>query len=353
MFNALLNLYQSHSSNTPLERFTTEAFCGVLRSDSALLESFLRKFAGIENETGFEIFTEKSYPYNGSNPRIDVAFKNKNYLIFLEIKVDSPEGERGGLGQLEIYANILKHQTKKVVLLFCTKYQEIKNPDLYTPTPFKQLLWREIFSYLQKENELKQNCLTTEFLKYLEIQKMSKPPKLSLEDLDKIKTITPMFDYFDECFKLIKPCFKNKFKEERLFASLETHSNRYILKQDILGKKGTGTICVYFSWGATSKPKIEVVFWIEQSNKYWEEIRSLVTSDNYTLKNIPERSDLFIAPMEWGWFCLAYKKELDFFLSNENQTNAIVDWCKIKLKKLHHFMLITKTDENIPWEIKA
>ena len=118
MFNALLNLYQSHSSNTPLERFTTEAFCGVLRSDSALLESFLRKFAGIENETGFNIFPEKPYPYNGSNPRIDVVFENKNYLIFLEIKVDSPEGERDGVGQLEVYADILKHQNKKVINIY-------------------------------------------------------------------------------------------------------------------------------------------------------------------------------------------------------------------------------------------
>lgn len=117
MFNALLKVCESSSpERTQRERFTTEAFCGVLKSDSTLLESFLQEFAGIENETGFKIYTEISYPHDTSRRRIDVIIENRSYLIFLEIKVDSSEGGSGENSQLVAYANILKNQNKQVIL---------------------------------------------------------------------------------------------------------------------------------------------------------------------------------------------------------------------------------------------
>ena len=200
MFNKLLSLYQSHTSGTrtPLEQFTTEAFCGVLRSDSALLEGFLQAFAGIENETGFSVKTEISYPHNGSTCRIDVVIENRNYLIFLENKVETGEGSRREIGQLEAYANILKTQNKKTLLLFCTKYQETKNSELYKPIPFKQFLWRDIYSFISKSN-FNQKDLVQLFLKYLEKQNMSKALEFTLEDLAAMNRIPTILRSLQEC----------------------------------------------------------------------------------------------------------------------------------------------------------
>lgn len=354
MFNKLLSLYQSHTSGTrtPLEQFTTEAFCGVLRSDSALLEGFLQAFAGIENETGFSVKTEISYPHNGSTCRIDVVIENRNYLIFLENKVETGEGSRREIGQLEAYANILKTQNKKTLLLFCTKYQETKNSELYKPIPFKQFLWRDIYSFISKSN-FNQKDLVQLFLKYLEKQNMSLPPQLNIKQLEEIKSFSSIFNYFDECLELTKPYFKEKFSKNKrqTGGGLEVFANRYGIKQSILGSKKSNSIHVYFSWSDISTPKIEVIFWIEKSNQYWEEVRNLFASDEYLRKNLPAREGLFIAPKEWGWFCFAYQIDLDKFLNEGDQTKAIADWCKEKIGALYAFMQVTQKECKIPWEI--
>lgn len=363
MFNALLNLYQSHSSNTPLERFTTEAFCGVLRSDSALLESFLRKFAGIENETGFNIFPEKPYPYNGSNPRIDVVFENKNYLIFLEIKVDSPEGERDGVGQLEVYADILKHQNKKVILLFCTKYLETKDKDLYKPIKFKQFLWRNFYKFLLEKNQTNQNHLSNEFLNYLERQKMSKAPELSIDDLSAMQRLNSILKTLDECFYHIRPKFEEYFGAP-LTHPLDSNKQPIINKGEILNQimnhnrhaiwryiLDHGHIITYFYFGNKEvKPIFNVYFWAYKDGKYYKEIKRLVNIEVASQNNKDDDSALIMK--DGDWFGFGYEKALENFIKEEDQFNTLESWCISQLERLHQFMIRTKSENNIPWQIK-
>ena len=348
MFNALLKVCESSSpERTQRKRFTTEAFCSVLKSDPTLLENFLQEFAGIENETSFKIDTEISYSHDTSRRRIDVIIENRSYLVFLEIKVDSSEGGSGENGQLAAYANILKNQSKKTILLFCTKYQEIKDPELYKPIPFRQFLWRDIYEFLIRNLNLTQNNLVSEFLKYLEKKNMSKSAQLTLRQLDDMKSFAPVFSYFDECLKLIQPSFKTKFsKNKRLNKNLD--QKRYGLRQSILDSI-ENDMHMYFSWSNVSR--VEVIFWIGKANQHWEKVRGLVASDEYIKRDLPAREDLFIAPEEWDWFCIGYKTELDKFLNENNQPKAIADWCEEKMVKLYAFMEITKKEHKIPWKI--
>ena len=362
MFNALLSLYQSHSSNTPLERFTTEAFCGVLRSDSALLESFIREFAGIENETGFSVKTEISYPHNGSTCQIDVVIENRNYLIFLENKVETGEGSRREIGQLEAYANILKTQNKNPLLLFCTKYQETKNPELYKPIPFKQFLWRDIYSFISKSN-FNQKDLVQLFLKYLEKQNMSKAPALSIDDLSAMQRLNSILKTLDECFYHIRPKFEEYFgaplthpldsnkqpiiNKGEILNQIMNH-NRHAIWRDILDH---GHIITYFYFGNKEvKPIFKVYFWVYKDGKYYKEIKRLLNIEVASQNNKDDDSALIMK--DGDWFGFGYEKALENFIKEEDQFNTLESWCISQLKRLHQFMIRTKSENNIPWQIK-
>lgn len=352
MFNALFKVCESSSPDrTQRERFTTEAFCGVLRSDPALLESFLHNFAGIENETGFVISTEKSY--DGSF--IDVVFENKNYLIFLEVKVDSSEGKRGERNQLEVYADILKNQNKKATLLFCSKFIEIKDPSLYKPIEFKQFLWRDIYSYLQEIAKTVTNPLVTIFLTYLENQKMSKASEFTIEDLQAMQRFSSILKTLDACFYHIRPKFEFYFGDpshdptdrknytDNLNQLL--NNNRYSMHTWNL--EWTQIMVEFYLGNNESPQKIRVTTNTNSRGKYYQQIIKLALSNGFGTNNNSE-----FTIKENDWFRFGYEKEMKDFICKKNQFNLIEEWCDSKLKTLYQFMIKSKRKDNIPWKVE-
>lgn len=359
MFNALFKVCESSNpERTQRERFTTEAFCGVLRSDSALLESFLHNFAEIENETGFTIFTEK--PYEGSF--IDVVFENKNYLIFLEIKVDSSEGKRGERSQLEVYADILKNQRKKSILLFCTKFLETKKTSLYHPVQFYQFLWCDIYSHAQQYINIKKNTLACEFINYLESQNMNRALEFSLEDLDALNRMPNLLKSLEECLDQIRPNLQKYFGEIKP-RSLKAHkSPRMEDKSNFYGQLYVKTR--YAIWH--EKPL--------KDKKYWSEILASITMTNteknnqkiqfqfYVDKEYPsylnivnefnnnqaKLSDAHLIEKDWG-FSVLYDKPLASFLSEPEQFLAVKRWYQDKIQILYAYI---KNHSELDWDIK-
>ena len=352
MFNALFKVCESSSpERTQRERFTTEAFCGVLRSDPRLLESFLREFAGVEDEKDFTVVTEK--PYESSF--IDVTFENQNYLIFLEIKVNSSEGKRGERSQLEVYADILKNQNKKAVLLFCSKFIEIKDPSLYKPIEFKQFLWRDIYSYLQETAKTVTNPLVTIFLTYLESQKMSKASEFTIEDLQAMQRLSAILKTLDQCFYHIRPKFEFYFGKpshdpidkgnyaDNLNQLL--NYNRYSMHTWNLDWT---QIMVAFCLGNHDSPqKIRVTINTNSKGKRYQEIIKSATSNGFGTN---DNSELSIK--ENDLFIFGYEKEIKEFICKKNQFNLIEEWCDSKLKILYQFMIKSKQKDNIPWKVE-
>jgi hypothetical protein len=357
MLTALLDLYKNSSSRTPLERFTTETFCGVLRSDPESLNSFLHDFLGIKNENGFKIFTEKTY----ENSRIDVVLENKNYLVFLEIKVDSTENENVERNQLETYAEILKNQNKKTILLFCTKYQEIKKPETYKPIVFKQFLWRDIFNCFLKANKAKQNHLAIEFLKFLEKQKMSKAPEFTLDDLTALNRIPNIFKSLEECLDQIRPAFQkhignieprslqDRYVREKdlnyFYGQIYKHS-RYALWKEYPLKDHTAwseiLACVSMGNQHKDNPKLILSFGVSKGCHEYEKVIIEFNENRAYLE------DILLSESE-DWFSARFEKSLSDFLSSDQQFSSIKQWFEEKILLLNTYMT---QQSQLEWDIK-
>ncbi len=74
-------LFQNHYR---LKEFTTEVLAGVLRSDQALLDSFVNKVLGIKGKN-FVVDTQRLY----QDVTVDMVFSNDDTLCFLEHTVQA------------------------------------------------------------------------------------------------------------------------------------------------------------------------------------------------------------------------------------------------------------------------
>lgn len=352
MFNALLDLYKKNTLKTPLERFTSESFRGVLKSDPSLTEQFLYDFAGIENETGFDIYTEE--PYKSSF--IDIVFENKNCLVFLEIKVNSNEGNRGDSNQLEIYSSILKNQSKKTTLLFCTKFLEIKNSDLYKPIPFNQFLWQDVYYFLNKQKSISKNYLIDSFSNYLLSNSMAKSINFTASNLNDFKNIKNSLEILDECITLVEQIFIEKYFGKPTSNAHLKKSLREIYKYSKYGfirhhllkgdKKDSPftSLYLYIDLSDTDLDNVALIFnfWIDASHPNFsiiiEELKSIKHLLNDAIINETEEEGEII-----------YKKALNNFLHIPNQILEIGKWYEEKMKIIYTYMT---EYSRLEWDVK-
>lgn len=360
MFTSLLKLYQNHSSRIPLERFSCEVLCGVLKSDSNLTKAFLEKFAGISEENSFNIETEKTYLHNISqhNRRIDIVFENNNYLIFLEAKVNSDENDDNQLGT---YAEILEQETeKKTILLYCTKYAEPKAESQYSPIKFKQLLWREIFSLVKTEAAQKSNGVAKEFLFYLEKQGMSKAPEFTLEDLSALNRIPDILKSLEECLDQIRPAFQENFgnieprslndknsreKDSNHYYNQLYRKSRYALWREhpLKNKSAWSEIlaCITMNGDNKDNPRLVLTFWISKNHKEFESVKT-------ELNNKQSINEILLSESEDG-FSAHVEKSLSDFISSKQQFLDVKHWFEKNISLLHQYIT---NDSKLDWDIK-
>lgn len=357
MFTSLLTLYRTHSSRTPLERFSCEVFCGLLKAEPSLLNVFLRNFTNIDGEKDFSISTEKTYHNNGKTSRIDIVIENANHLIFIEAKVNSNENNKS---QLTEYKDILEQEKEKQTsLLYLTKYLEIKNPKKYTPIPFKQFLWRDVYTLADQEYAHTPSTLIREFLSYLESQDMNKAPEFTIEDIAALRRLHKIIHSMDECLHNSKETFIKLFGEpdtkfleaDKRHRSTEAEALHQFIKYNRHAMKRKASkhsiIGVFINFGnSENTPQIEVQLWMDNTDK--ETFERFEKSLSILAKHKPPLNE---HQNQWG-MGVNFREHLSKFIDDKEQFEKIKNWTNEKLKIFHQYMSESKKEYNIPWDFK-
>lgn len=351
MFSALLRMYQSHSSKTPMEDFTTELLRGVLASNQELIDDFVKYFFPIQ-ESGFGIETQKSYPTS----KIDMVISNKSTVIFIENKVNSVEGN----GQLKKYAQILfeieKEEKKSCFLGYCTKWLDEKASEAYEPLKkerFKYFRWKDIYDFLKKSS-ISNDGLVKYFLKYLEQQEMSRANEFTIEDMISMRRMLPSYKAMEECVNNVIPIIKNLFgdvdgcsridlRRSKIIEEMEKNNRYGVYTKKLTSGEEYVTIFVGFTLMNEDKsyryPLLCVDFYVEEYSDF------LVISD---VKSRYQRycNDAEILEYDYDFgkgFNLLYEKPLSDFLGNSNQFEEINEWFAEKITSIHSYMTRSRT----------
>jgi len=183
IFNDLLSLYKKHgASQTPKEDYCTECLASILRSNSDILQLFVKKVLGINTDKigivePIEVYTQRSYrTIEGELGIVDLVFESEMMLCFLEMKVESGEGYK----QLEKYQQILKERPNagiNLYLRYCSLYVDEKEGY----DNFHQFQWVDIANFLK--HYTKENYLVNEFYQFLKENRMTGNERFTHEDL--------------------------------------------------------------------------------------------------------------------------------------------------------------------------
>ncbi len=283
IFQRLIKFYSSASAigntKTPLENFSTECLAGVLKSDENLLRDFVQYFEIETNSTNLEAETQVYYKLgdgdfidleisadrdsfgNSTGSRknfIDLEISGSDFCCFIEIKVNSKEGEN----QLSRYAKILKKKADlaphlKPYLIYCTKWQEGE-----VVHPIKPILWNDIAKFLGQPKFSKSD-LIQHFLKFLNQQGMSHNMNFSPKDLEFMgvfqDNLKRMNKYIDN---RIVPILGKNCKRRDLEKSVND-SHCYAIKNQILKDVPSAVIGAGFD---LTNQKLTISFWVSKKD---------------------------------------------------------------------------------------
>lgn len=179
MFNNLYKLYRNNNSlRTPLEDFNTECFAGILSHHPEILKKFL-DFLKLPSEE-YIVETQNYYPLSKyPNCFVDIVLISDSCVCFVEVKVNSAEGEN----QLYRYSEVLSSLNKKEKhLRYITKWSE---PKINTYLNFSQHRWYEL-GYLLQENFIT-NTLVQDYLEFLKTHNMAQQKEITTETVIALK----------------------------------------------------------------------------------------------------------------------------------------------------------------------
>lgn len=359
MFSRLLRMYQSHSSKTPMEDFTTELLRGVLAANQELTDAFVQHFFNIQ-EVGFSIETQVSYPAS----KVDMVFSNKSTTIFIENKVGSSEGN----GQLKKYAQILieieKNEQKVCFLGYCTKWldgKEAKDYEPLTKERFKYFRWKDVYSFFKYDDKFSSNELVSYFIKYLEQQEMSQAVEFTLEDIIAMRRMLNAYKAMEECVNNIIPDVKRLFGELENYNRADTRrskiieelekNNRYgVLTKKLTDDEEYTTIFVGFLLMDDDKshryPLLCIDLYVEEYSDF-----SVIADIKSRYQKYCDKAEILEYDYDFGkGFNLWYGKPLSDFLSSDNQFNEINHWFQTGLTNIHTYMTRSKTTVN--WKVR-
>ncbi len=154
---------RDNEGKKPLEDFTTEAFASVLKLDRTFLEHFCDSIN--IPKSNYVISTQIHYKTTDNlDCYIDLVLESKDYICFIENKVNSKEGD----SQLSKYQEILQSNflEKRRFLRYCTKYREEK---IINNIDFLQYTWHQVASLAQPPT----NSITHSFYTFLKFHGMA------------------------------------------------------------------------------------------------------------------------------------------------------------------------------------
>lgn len=235
LFDTLLK-QKAKGDKIPTEDFFTEIFAHLLHSNYNVFIEFLRAFklSDIVPENGHHIMTQLQF--YGSRPDITIKLSDgdRSDLLFIENKIDSPEGFQ----QLKKYAEELSRHTHvdRTTLVYITRdYDRKDEKDILRHCPinsqpvFKQLRWHEVYRFLEKYEE---DNLVFEVLKFMEANNMARNNLFSPVDILTLTNFPRVRKMMDETMKgevsdLFKKVTGNIAKDSTLLTQLR-NNNRYV-----------------------------------------------------------------------------------------------------------------------------
>ncbi|MEX0772360.1 MAG: hypothetical protein WD038_04285 [Balneolales bacterium] len=360
LFARLLKLYGNGSTNRPTEDFCTECLAGILQSDQSLLNEFVWQVLNIKSlegwqdsgtkptddnkQTGnFRVVTRKHYPDNWGNSRYpDMVFTSDEVLCFLEIKVDSGEGE----GQLKGYKEILDMQDAQSIncLRYCTKYIDEKDE----VEGFEQFRWADVAVFLRQYED--GNQLIQAFLEFLKEKQMAGNERFTNEDMIALKqfgdVISKVQQVFESVEKKLSSCFGNHSKSKSLFTEKIASKQRLaIWRENVINDKAWSEVLIAFNFKGselTENPVLSVNLWVSDKvacfDTFDKAANKFIELTNGE-KAVFDRSDIGAG--------LKFAKPLSDFLEKEHQLDAMRIWIEGSIEKLQNFK--EETENEIEW----
>ena len=335
MLNNLFNLYLRHTSKTPLEDFTTEAFIGILKFEPAITSEFTKQFLKIPNGE-YSIRTQVQYDLeNDMNCIIDVVFESDEIICFVENKVNSPAGHR----QLERYCDVLeihKSEGKKTYLRYCTKYFDEKQLKQHE---FIQFRWYEVATFLKSYSD---NALVSDFLNFLKIKNMSQDLTITTKDLLSIENLFDTLNILKGYLERVKPRFVKTFKSAAKISDgctvsqLTRHKRVIYYFKDVVGINYSE-----LKYGVqTSNAQFYVGIWLDKNNSEYSSFKSFFQTDDHGFQILYFESGIAIE----------LKTSLQNFLNKENADNEISNWFQASFLK---FSELIKQLNTVAWKINV
>jgi len=329
-----------------LEEFTTEILAGVLRSNQALLDSFVNKVLGIEGDN-FVVNTQHTY----QDLTINMVFSNDETLCFLENTVQAVVKEQTAhLEKCQAFLLAEQQEYSNVYLRYCSKYydvQPIKGID------FTQFRWTDVCTFLESYLE---NPLVSAFIDFIEENNMKGITELNTDDLVAISTLSDTLMKMDDCLDSVAAQFTMLFGYpsqgapkktlERLKLLVELNSYR-MMKQDILSGGGGWseiTLCFDYEKLTGTSTHLAVWYWCDRAHNQYELLRDIFRQK----KHIFSIQQGFLFEERPIGLRIIIQKPLTAFEKEPNQLQAIHDWFVKTLKVFRKFA--NKTPE-LNWNI--
>ena len=331
MLERLLQLYSNNvnSGKTPLEDFTTEAFAGLLENSESLRKSFIQDFLKLPEED-YYVKTQKKYILdNDVDCIIDMVIEGTKNICFIENKVNSVEGHR----QLERYCLVLDYFKQKGIetnLFYCTKYTDTKEISEHN---FNQYRWYELSYFL---NQMKEDALTTDFLKFLTTYGMAKDTTLYSTDFVVFENIQETLNKCNEFLDSARPdfeqkfCTVNKISDGRSTPQIRKHNRLIYFVKEFIQGDGWSEL----GFGVSFKePCIYVEIYLDKKNENHEQI----------VKQAEKSEQFFVDRYDYGtsfWV----EHDLSTLLNQENSDQKILDWFKNTFELFENFIDGTKLE---------
>lgn len=328
-----LNLYklfkrddpQENKNKTLLEDFNTESFVGLLKGNEDLKTGFLYNFLKLSNDE-YTINTQISKNISNKHQdypdcRIDIVLEGKNNIVFIECKVNSPEGYK----QLERYQVALEthYPNKTKTLLYITKNYDPKNILNYN---FKQYRWYEIADFLIHHTT--RNYYINEYILFLKEQKMTQDTKLLLENINALKVLQKTVEIGLTYIENSKQDFENIFGKTKGNSNQNwgeiKRANRFCnLTENIL--KGDGYSEILYSIEFETV-ELSTHLYIDKSHSLYKQFLALEYPKELSLIERDTGASLYI------------KDQLDNYLEKEDSIILIKDWYLNSFKLFKRFL---------------
>ncbi len=334
MLANLYRLYRRHTTKTPLEDFTTEAFSGILRFDHGIFCEFLSKFLLLPKGE-YNVKTQKEYfLIDEQSCIIDMVLESEDTICFIENKVNSKEGFR----QLERYSKVLetiKNTGKQTYLFYCTKYFDEKK---LIDHRFVQFRWFQVANFLKSFDD---NALVRDFLNFLKIHDMSQELAINTTTLLAMEKLSDLLETTKGYLDRVKPIFIQKFKSGgRLSDGFSTsqlidHKRLIYYVKDILGSGGWSEIKYGFQ---TSSTNIYVGIWVDKSNSEFKLFKKFFDGNDrgFIVKNLS------------NGITIELSSSLTSYLNKENSDSEISNWY---IQSFEKFDELICNMEYINWKI--